>query len=172
MSENLRTIKYRDGNPISLVTDETAWKSLQTGGYCWYDNDENSYKNKYGALYNWYSFENNMLCPTGWHVPTWDEVNELYNYLDETSNYVVTYQLKAESGWNDDNGNNLSGYTALPNGQREPTGSFIGIEETASWWSSSEYTTDLGFYHYIVKDGAGRTFSSKNRGASIRCIKD
>ncbi len=68
MVENLKTTQYNDGTAIPLVADNTAWSILTTGGYCWAYNDEATFKNTYGALYNWYTI-NTKLCPTGWHVP-------------------------------------------------------------------------------------------------------
>src|ERR1035437_2327647 len=53
MVENLKTTKYNDGTAILLVTDNTAWAALSTPAYCWYNNDASTYKNTYGALYNW-----------------------------------------------------------------------------------------------------------------------
>jgi hypothetical protein len=34
MVENLKTTKYNDGTAIPNVTDNTAWVSLTTPGYC------------------------------------------------------------------------------------------------------------------------------------------
>jgi len=55
MAENLATTKYNDGTDIPLVTDNGAWAALTTPGYCWYSNDQATYGNAYGALYNWYT---------------------------------------------------------------------------------------------------------------------
>src|ERR1035437_8408347 len=52
-AENLKTTQYNDGTAIPLVTDNTAWWNLTTPAFCWYNNDTATYKNKYGALYNW-----------------------------------------------------------------------------------------------------------------------
>lgn len=54
MAENLASTKYNGGTAISNVTDNTAWKQLTTGVYCWYNHDAAAYKDTYGALYNWY----------------------------------------------------------------------------------------------------------------------
>ena len=70
MAENLKATKYNNSTAIPLVTDNTAWAALLTPGHCWYDNDETTYKNIYGALYNWYAVDTSILCPTGWHVPS------------------------------------------------------------------------------------------------------
>src|SRR5512135_2597471 len=54
MAENLKVTKFRDGDPIPNVTDSAAWSNLTTPAYCWYNNDEGTYRDTYGALYNWY----------------------------------------------------------------------------------------------------------------------
>ena len=68
MNENLKTTKYKDGTDIS--------------GYSWYNNDENQYKNPYGALYSWETISSDKLCPVGWHVPSSDEFDKLIAYGD------------------------------------------------------------------------------------------
>lgn len=74
IKENLKTTHYRDGSAIPNVTVNSAWVALTTGAYCWYNNDEATYKNTYGALYNWYAVaDSRNLCPTGWHIPTYAE---------------------------------------------------------------------------------------------------
>ncbi len=39
MAENLRTTKYRNGNSIPEITDNTDWSNDSTGARCAYDND-------------------------------------------------------------------------------------------------------------------------------------
>ena len=39
MAENLRTTKYRNGNTIPEITDNTAWANDTTGARCAYNND-------------------------------------------------------------------------------------------------------------------------------------
>ncbi len=68
MAEDLKTTKYNDGTPIPLVTDGTAWVNLNTPGCCWYNNDADTYKATYGALYNWYAVNTGKLAPAGWRV--------------------------------------------------------------------------------------------------------
>ena len=79
--ENLKTTTYNDGSALPLVTDGTAWATLTTPAYCWYNNDTVTYKNIYGALYNWYAVNTGALAPPGWHVPTDADWNTLQNYL-------------------------------------------------------------------------------------------
>jgi uncharacterized protein (TIGR02145 family) len=70
MVENLATTKFNDGTAIPLVTDDVTWGNLTTPGFCWYNNDQTTYKTTYGAYYNWYAVNFGNLAPVGWHVPT------------------------------------------------------------------------------------------------------
>lgn len=77
MAENLRTTLYANGDQIQQVVDSAAWLALSSGAWCYYENNEaNEYP--YGKLYNWYAVTDERgLCPTGWHVPTdfeWQEM--------------------------------------------------------------------------------------------------
>ena len=84
MKENLKTTTYRNGTAIPNVTDENAWINLTTGAYVWYDNNI-SWKDLYGALYNWFAtVDTNGLCPTGWHVPTDYEWTSLTDFIGGT----------------------------------------------------------------------------------------
>ena len=54
MMENLKVVRFRNGTSIPNVTFNTNWYQLPSAGYCWYDNNS-SYKEPYGALYNSYA---------------------------------------------------------------------------------------------------------------------
>src|SRR5665648_943598 len=81
MAENLKTTKYRNGDPIPNITDATAWTNLTTGAYCNNNNDAN-YATTYGRLYNWYAVNDiRNIAPAGWHIPTKAEWTTLTTYL-------------------------------------------------------------------------------------------
>jgi hypothetical protein len=42
--ENTEVVTYRDGTPITQVTDATVWENLTTGAWCYYDNDPHKSK--------------------------------------------------------------------------------------------------------------------------------
>lgn len=92
MATNLKTTKFNNGDPIPLVTDNAAWMAIRyEPAYCWYNNDESTYKNIFGALYNFWVVSPGNLCPTGWHVPTFDEFYTLETYLIKNGyNYDVS----------------------------------------------------------------------------------
>ena len=143
MYENLKTTKLNDGTAIPLVTTSAAWGNLTTPGYCWYNNDEASNKNVYGALYNWYTINTGKLCPAGWHVPTVAEWTTLTTFLGGES--VAGGKLK-ETGiahWKSPNtgASNETGFTALPGGFRDFDGVFAQIYNSGCWWSATEYNT-------------------------------
>lgn len=176
MAKNLKTTKYKNGSAIPLVTDGTAWSNLSTPGYCLYENNQTTYGNTYGALYNWHTVNTGNLCPTGWHVPTDGEWLILANFLGGDS--VAGGKLK-ETGtteWNSPNtgATNESGFTALPGGYRENNGTFGNIGEYGYWWSASEFDADNAWYrdlHYTMSY-LSRFNYSKNLGFSVRCLKD
>ena len=177
MAENLKTTKYRNGDPIPNITDTLAWGSQTEGAYCWYGN-LSANKKTYGALYNWYTVSDiRHLEPLGWHVPTQLEWETLFTHLGGVT--VAGGKLK-EAGithWTTPNGGstNSSGFTALPGGYQESIGwSTSGILDYGDWWSSTVGATG-GAWNFELNnsDDTVRTlFFSKTGGSSVRCIKD
>lgn len=184
MTENLKTTKFNDGTNISLVTNDSAWNTLSTPAYCWYNNDKSSYKDSYGALYNWYVVETGSLCPTGWHVPSQDDWNTLIEYIG--ANNEPGGQLKstrtapdAHPRWNSPNtgATNSTGFSALPGGERMLDGEsalfdYIGVE--GDWWTSNEYSTLNATYYFIRNNYSNvyNGYSKKKNGFSVRCVKN
>lgn len=175
MAENLRVTKYRDGSAIPNVADNTIWAALITGAYCWYNNDQAT-NAKYGVLYNWYTVNDSRgLCPQGWHVPTDAEWTALTTYLGGTS--VAGGKMKSVSAFwispNTDAINN-SGFSGLPGGYRDDSGSFNDVGENGFWWSSTEYSSGIAWirflyysYGYVIVVG-----TNMQDGFSVRCLRD
>ena len=179
--ENLKTTKLNDGTTIPLVTDNSEWNNLKTPGYCWVNNDAATYKNTYGALYNWYVVQTGKLAPAGWHVPTDAEWTILTTYLGGESiaggKMKSTGTIEAGTGlWKDPNtsATNESGFTAIPAGGRTFDGTFDGIGNSGSWWSSSEGGTNSAWNRALgnVYSKVIRGNYYKSGGSSVRCIKD
>ncbi len=146
MKENLKTTTYNNGISIPNVTDANAWYNLTSGAYVWYDNDI-SWKDKYGALYNWYAtIDSNGLCPSGWRVPTNDEWTALTDFIGGTGAHgnelKSCRQVNSPSGgscntsehprWEDDTssgnyGTDDYGFSGLPGGGRYGSGYFGNI---------------------------------------------
>ncbi len=175
-AENLKTTKFNDGTPIPIVPDPMAWASLTTPGYCWYLNDAASYRETYGALYNWFTVSSGKLCPLGWHVPSNGEWTTLANYLGGES--IAGGKMK-EAGtihWQSPNvgATNESGFSALPGGYRVGIGSFGNIENYCYLWSSEESTASFARIWWLDYRFNNLIPASDNKyfGFSVRCLKD
>ena len=175
MVENLKTTKYNDGTVIPLVADSVAWINLTMSGYCWY-HDSITYKEPYGALYNWYAVRTGKLAPKGWHIPTDSEWTILTTYLGGDSIAGGNMKEAGLTHWNSPNtgATNSSGFTALPGGGRNLDGIFNSMVGYGGWWTSTEFSaTDawnrsLSSYKAVVY----RCNYSKKDGFSVRCVRD
>jgi uncharacterized protein (TIGR02145 family) len=180
MAENLKTTKYNDGTMIPYVSDANTWIALSSPGFCWYMEDSTSFKNIYGALYNWYAVNNSKLCPAGWHVPNYTEWSLLATYLGGIN--VAGGEMK-ETGtthWASPNtgATNLSGFTGLPGGYRSSVnflGNYYEMGVTAEWWTSTVSGTTFPYCLYLDNWHATVVWEENNLqtvGFSVRCIKD
>ena len=176
MVDNLKATKYNDGTPIPLVTDNDAWINLNSPGYCWYDNDEVTYKDTYGALYNWYAVNNPKLSPTGWHVPSDVEWTVLTDYLGGTGDAGGKLKEAGTTHWISPNtgATNESGFTALPGGFRVTPGVFNRLEYYAYLWSSTGSSSYCTYCRSMIfdDDDVEREEIGKIMGLSVRCLKD
>ena len=139
-AENLRTTKFKNGDEIPFFNDCVIggwpWELIFTplnviyGGSeylgqecstCYdYSPDINACEAdeslvEYGRLYNWFSVNDTRgLCPSGWHVSTTEEWNELNDFIVSEGNQVEVV-LKSNSGWeNNENGTDAYGFDARP----------------------------------------------------------
>jgi len=176
MVENLKTTLFNDGSAISYVEDSTPWNSRNTPGYCWYDSDETTYKNIYGALYNWYAVSRGNLCPTGWHVPSDSEWTTLSNYLGGATLSGGKLKETGVRHWKIPNAGatNETGFTALPGGYRTNTGLFENLGNYGQWWSSTAGTANVSYYRYLYYGNSSMisSFVNQKYGLSVRCLKN
>lgn len=178
MKENLKTTTFFDGTKIPDISNNGEWANMLTPGYCWYNNNPSTYKEAYGALYNWYAINTGKLCPTGWHVSSEAEWVTLTTYVGE---YVAANKLK-ESGtehWTSPNteATDEYGFTALPGGFRDfSNGQFKDLGGVGYFWTSDEcegMTTHSTNRPLMNHHPDSPTFcDSKKNGFSVRCIKD
>ena len=151
----------------------------------------------YGRLYKWaaavakpedecgYGHECSLgtgdirgVCPKGWHLPSYDEWNELITAVGGSS--VAGKVLKSETGWQSYSGIENSDtylFSALPAGYRNDDGNYSGEGSNAYFWSSTEHYGSYAYYMYV---GYGYDYYedaylydiSKDYGFSVRCLKD
>ena len=134
--------------------------------YTWYDNNV-TYKDVYGALYNGYVIETEKICPIGYHVPSDAEIE----ILDNNIYRGATLKEEGYEHWDEPNNGATNEYdfTALPGGKRDYYGGFIGIRTDGFWWIND------GHYFYLRNTtyylGVSGTLLEEY-GLSVRCIKD
>ena len=175
---NLNVDTYRDGTPIPEVTDPTAWATLTTGAWCYYNNDSANGP-VYGKLYNWHAVNNTAnggLAPVGYHVPTQPEWSTLTALLG--GDIVAGAELK-EAGlchWQTPNtgATNSTGFAALPGGFRSNSGIFQNINFGGEWWTSSESSGTSAFDRQMQFNATNASSSSSLKifGYSVRLVQD
>ncbi len=172
-SENLKVEHYRNEDAIPQVQDFDAWSKLTTGAWCWYENNSANGKT-YGKLYNWYAVNDSRgLAPEGWHIPTDAEWTQLTDFLGGEK--LAGEKLKSTNGWLENTiATNKSGYTGLPGGLCDKDGSFYDINKFGCFWSSSESSSIFAWYRFLIYNYAdvARFDGAKERGLSVRCVKD
>jgi len=176
--------------------DGYTYKTIQIGDQVWmaenlaydigdsccaYELDESNVL-IYGRLYHWEAAI--LAAPEGWHLPTDEEWKELEIYLGMNQNEadnlgtrgsVEGSKLKSTSGWYENgNGTNESGFSALPGGCREYGGSFYGKTTNAYFWTASEKDLTLAWNRllYYGYDSVHRDDNTKDYWFSVRCVRD
>jgi len=124
---------------------------------------------KYGALYTWTDAMGNAItekakgiCPTGWHIPTVAEWQQLYDFYGNEN-----ARARLEIGGDSD-------FRLMYAGQRSLNGRYEYQEAVTSFWTSTKASGDNAWVFSIQKDknnvfklNLGQTY-----GLSVRCIKD
>lgn len=196
MAENLKTTKYRNGDLIATTSPYNEDIQKETDPkYQWAYDGVESNVTTFGRLYTWYAVtDSRNVCPTGWHMPSHEELISLinfliangYNYDGTTNGDKIAKSLASTSGWNSSSiagavGNtdypekrNATGFTALPGGARIPGGTFQDVGNVSIWWSAKETaaTTALNYLLQSSESRSSLVSTNKTLGLSVRCLKD
>ena len=146
--------------------------------------------NVYGNLYNWAVVNDERdVCPDGWHVPSDEEIIELEMY------FGMTEEEANSTGWRGtDEGSKLAGNSdlwndgdlvnnsefgtsdinAIPAGYRNDFFGYLDMGNFGYFWLSSDGSSSnaWGRLLNVNYSGVNRFSLSKQRGFSIRCLKD
>lgn len=183
MSKNLKTRTFRNGDSIPIAYsisdwEKAGWSNTPICGY--YDNNPKNGE-KYGMLYNWYAVNDKRgLAPEGWNIPSDSAWTDLKSFLKNDK--AIGYYLKSATGWVENgNGNNSSGFNALPSGwYSDLFTEYRGLGEFTCWWSTNSGSTaklaqDIAAWTWSVEYSdteLSRLDFYKSNGFSVRCIKD
>lgn len=191
MKENLRTTHFPDNTWIPIGDH-----MLPPNRYIPNNQEENVLA--YGYMYDWRTVMNGAaptranpsgvqgICPTGWHVPSYEEWSQLVDYISGRSEYIcgdtninIAKALADSIGWNsctDDctvgnmpEYNNATGFSARPAGL---DGSNFGED---AWFCSTTLTG--GFYANCRVLRHNNTQLQRwqylsDRGFSVRCVRN
>lgn len=131
----------------------------------------------YGAQYNWVAASE--ACPTGWHLPSSEEVGVLATLLGGFD--VAGGKMKSTTNhWDGDNegATNDSGFTGLPGGTVDKNDGSYGTGQEGFWWLGDlpyEQDDELfgkGFYLGIYTEELYIYDYYSENGFSVRCVKD
>jgi uncharacterized protein (TIGR02145 family) len=174
----------KNNNTLTDTRDGRIYKTIKIGTQIWmaenlaykanigclaYNNDQSNVAT-YGYLYTWETAKN--VCPDGWHLPSDAEWTKLTDYLE--SEKVAGVKLKVTSSnspaWD---GNNTSGFSALPAGY-SVSGTSNGVGTDASFWTATEYNATRAWLRNLDTGDAqsNRDYYNKTLGFSVRCVKD
>jgi len=149
-------------------------------GNSWCFDNDNSYCDKYGRLYDWNTAL--CVCPTGWHLST---SSEWKNLKILTGGKEAGKRLKAKSGWTisrffgDYNGIDDFGFSALPGGGLARS-TFYGAGAIGIWWMidydgsyNMQNMDEDNRINYGANAGSGYDYTSVGEyGYSVRCVED
>jgi uncharacterized protein (TIGR02145 family) len=164
----------RDGTVYKTITiDGTIWmkenlKFKSPNGGVAFDNNPNNMV-QYGLLYDWQTATN--ACPTGWHLPSGKEFQEMIDYYDKS--------IGMEKIVKDTNTINFQ-----LGGMRDFEGTNSEIDESGYYWTSTEYDRNYAQYFGCMiilnntvidlsrkEDNEDIHGSEKSSAYSVRCVR-
>ena len=178
-------IDGRDGQKYKTVKVDRRWWFAQNLNYetenshCY--NDSTKYCDKYGRLYTWaaavgkseeecgerhvcnLSLPVQGVCPSGWHVPSNYEWNDLFVFVggDKVAGEVLRNSSEG-------------GFALLYAGRINFAGDFVQEGRSACIWSSNEVDDYDSYYvdFYYTYSKVFLEDADKTDGYSVRCVKN
>ena len=175
-------------NGITVMAENLAYgdsvKNAYLKGNSWCYNNDTLNCRKGGRYYTWtatmnidskwkgdspYAVEGLIkkphqgICPDGWHIPTNDEWNTLFNNIG-----YEAQQALGNPEWK--NATNESGFSALPVGSY--SGHFGNVGSHAFFWIATEKSSSTVYRWNLNAGGAYFNYIGKNDGSAVRCFKD
>jgi uncharacterized protein (TIGR02145 family) len=178
MVENLKTLHFRNGDPIPTTSPANKDISGETDPiYQWAYDANDVLAEEYGRLYTWHAVTDPRgICPEGWHVPTdaeWVALLTTLGGIDAAGAKLIETGVDHWPASNTD-ATNESGFTALPGGGRIYIGDFFDMDIFGYYWTSSSMNDEYAFYYMFYANPANvqQEIYQKKYGLSVRCVKN
>ena len=161
MAANLKTLHLNDGTEIPIGKgQEASWDTFTTPTACdFMDKTEN--RATYGLLYNFYTVDTGKICPEGWTVPDWDQMQSLLDAVPKAADLMAP-----DSRWNHYNPTNASGFGALPGGIQSY---YYWLTSDAGIWTSYKGDNSPGYLYLSNMPYIAQSYLYS--GMYVRCIK-
>jgi uncharacterized protein (TIGR02145 family) len=178
MASNLNVTHFNNGDAIMQATTDEEWQKAANDhkpAWCYYKNDTTN-SALYGKLYNYYAISDPRgISPIGWHIPLTTDFITMVKYLGGID--IAGLKIKSTTGWSQNgNGNNKSGFNAMPSGFRTEKGAFDGLKSKSQWWTSSveEFEKKQVYVVQLLNYSTELMYLKMNKeiGVAVRCIKD
>jgi len=164
-TSNLKVTKFNDNiaitfhdttnnDPYTVADFDNLWRWYQSelSLYSWYNDDINANKSR-GGIYNRRAAMNPNICPTGWRVPTYTELNNMIinnnSVIRSTSNWTTPPTVP-----------NPNGFNLIPNGYK-----------VAPYVQNAEVTSKYNAKYYEQNDVASLWTTSFNPANTTQVIQ-
>jgi len=176
MAENLQVRRFRNGDPIELVTDGSAWIEADRPAMCCYDNDE-GLSELFGCLYNAHAVTDpRRLAPEGWRIPTDADWQELVDGLGGREYAGSNLKKSCDRLWKKENYNARDGvhFGGLAGGMRNRYGGFDFLRSFGYYWSSTPMNASHLWSRRLsyADPGVQRLGAVLQSAMSVRCVRD
>jgi uncharacterized protein (TIGR02145 family) len=178
MAENLSVSTFQNGDSIPTTTPyDKDIASEISALYQWVYNGDQIFLPNYGRLYTWNVVTDKRgVCPTGWRMPTEKDWDLLVQFVGGESVAGGKLKEKDTLHWFPPNSyaSNSVGFTGLPGYYRNDKLKRHTIGHEAYFWTSTEYDATTSFCYGFSNESSYIDYTQfpKNRGLSVRCIKE
>jgi uncharacterized protein (TIGR02145 family) len=178
MKENMNI-----GTKINGSADQTNNGTIEK--YCYADLESNC--DIYGGLYQWTEMMNYTtavntnpsgrqgICPTGWHVPSMSEFEQLTSLFDPFAGGALKEAGYAHWASPNAGATNISGFTALPGGHRNADMLFYNIHAQGFFWTTHGADNLYVCFGLTYQNDGSIFFGSVGNsviGNTTRCVKN